>query len=286
MSRGTWNLGRDERDRLASLLARPKYELIPLKNVLDQAAHLPPDAIVSVTASPAKGMKATVDLAVTLAERGLQVIPHLSARLTKDQAELEWIVAEIRAAGITEAFVVGGDEVEAGEFPDGLSLLEAMDELGHPFESIGVPGYPEGHPFIPDVKLQDALESKSRYASSMTTQMCFDDAALRDWIVDQRDRGVELPVYLGIPGVAEVRKLFGIAARIGVGDSRRFLSANTGLLGKLVRPGGYAPDELLASLATAWTDPVANVAGLHIYTFNQVETTERWRKDFLTELGS
>lgn len=286
MNADAWNLTRGERERLASMLLRPKYELIPLKNVMDQISYLPEGAIVTVTASPAKGMKATVELAVVVADHGFEVIPHLSARLTKDQAELEWILSEIADTGITEAFVVGGDEEEAGAFPDGLSLLAAMEEIGHPFERIGVPGYPEGHPFISDELLQQALEAKTHYASSITTQMCFDDEALRDWIGGQRGLGIELPVYLGIPGVAEVRKLFGIAARIGVGDSRRFLSANMGLLGRLVRPGGYAPDELLASLAGTWTDPAAKVAGLHIYTFNQVETTERWRNQFLAELES
>lgn len=285
MNASSWNLTRAERERLASLLLRPKYELIPLKNVMDQIAHLPEDAIVTVTASPAKGMKATVELAIALTDRGFQVIPHLSARLTKDHQELEWILGEIGATDISEAFVVGGDEEEAGAFPDGLSLLEAMEDIGHPFERIGVPGYPEGHPFISDEALQQALEAKSRYSSSVTTQMCFDDEALSKWIGEQRGLGLELPVYLGIPGVAEVRKLFGIAARIGVGDSRRFLSANTGLLGRLVRPGGYAPDELLASLSSTWTDPAAKVAGVHIYTFNQVETTERWRAEFLAVLA-
>ena len=45
---------------LARILTSPTFELVPLKNALDQAAFLPAGATVSVTASPAKGIEATV----------------------------------------------------------------------------------------------------------------------------------------------------------------------------------------------------------------------------------
>lgn len=52
-----------------------------------------------------------------------------------------------------------------------------------------------------------------------------------------------------------------------------------------MRPGGYSPDALLTALAPLYADPNAAVEGFHIYTFNQAETTERWRKAFVAELG-
>ena len=52
----------------------------------------------------------------------------------------------------------------SGEFHDGLMLLRAIDELGHPFTEIGVPGYPEGHVDIPDARLLEVLLEKQRYA--------------------------------------------------------------------------------------------------------------------------
>ena len=90
---------------------------------------------------------------------------------------------------------------------------------------------------------------------------------------------------MGIPGVAELRKLIGISARIGVGDSLKFLTKNTSLVGKLVRPGGYSPDALLLGMAEAIANPSNRIQGFHIYTFNQVESTERWRKEMLDEIG-
>lgn len=286
MITGTADLTNEQRARLVRLLGRPTYEVIPLKKAMEAASGLPGGSTVSVTASPSQGMAATVELAVELAVHGFAVVPHFSAKMIKSQAELEWLVAQCGSAGISQALVVGGDVGDAGPFPDGLSLLQAMADMGHPFTRIGIPGYPDGHPFIPDHTMQQALHDKARFVAWVTTQMCFSDQALLTWVADQRRRGIDLPVVIGIPGVAEVRKLAGVAARIGVGDSKRFLSSNTGLIGRLVRPGGYAPDELLTALAPLYTDPVAGVAGFHIYTFNQVETTERWRRAFLEDLDA
>jgi methylenetetrahydrofolate reductase (NADPH) len=66
--------------------------------------------------------------------------------------------------------------------------------------------------------------------------------------------------------------------KIGVGDSMRFLSKHTSLAARLLRPGPYAPDTLVARLAPYLDDPYYNIGGLHINTFNQVESTETWRQ--------
>jgi len=102
-----------------------------------------------------------MELAAELAGEGFHVIPHLSARLTESLAELETVIDVSSTAGITEAFVVGGDSPVVGPFPDGLSLLEVLADLGHPFTRIGLPGYPDGHPDIPDDTLHQALVDKA-----------------------------------------------------------------------------------------------------------------------------
>jgi methylenetetrahydrofolate reductase (NADPH) len=273
------------RDAIVALLRAPKFELIPLKNVHDQSAFLPVGATVSVTASPAKGIEATIELCEQLKARGFAPVAHLSARMIRDRAHLGGLLARLAGAGIERAFVIGGDADGPGEFPDGLSLLRAMVELGHPFTEIGVPCYPQGHPDIPTERLLEALAAKQPYAAYMTTQMCFDPKAIGTFIAARRAAGITLPVHIGLPGVAELAKLAAISARIGVKDSRRFLSKNVRLVGQLVRPGGYRPDGLLESLAPVLADPAADVGDLHIYTFNQVETTEEWRHKYLATLG-
>ena len=266
------------------MLEHPKYELIPLKNVMAQAAFIPQGSTVTVTASPQKGMSATIDLALDLQQMGFEVIPHISARLTHDHEELRQILERLNTAEIHRAFVVGGDVDPSGEFFDGLSLLSAMDEIGHSLTEIGIPGYPEGHPTIDDDAIAKAMEDKSPYASYITSQMCFDSAAIKTWVNDLRSDGIGHGVYLGIPGVAELTKLISIALRIGVGASAKYLAKNKSLAGRLVRPGGYGPDRLLTDLAPLLADPVANIHGFHIYTFNRVETTEHWRHRMLEAL--
>lgn len=281
----TDQLNDQEITAIRRILESPKYELIPLKNVMEQSEFLPPGATVSVTASPTKGMKATIDLTLDLQRDGFEVIPHLSARLTSDRSELEEILDRLHNANITRAFVVGGDVQEPGEFFDGLALLSAMEEMGHGLTEIGIPGYPEGHHIVDDETIETAVEDKVPFASYITTQMCFTPDAISGWVRNLRHKGIGLGVYIGIPGVAELKKLLSLSVRIGVGASTRYLSHNKSLAGKLVRPGGYSPDDLVLGLAPLLADSSANVAGFHIYTFNAVETTEKWRKEMLEELG-
>jgi methylenetetrahydrofolate reductase (NADPH) len=281
----TADLQQTEIDAIRRLLNSPKYELIPLKNVMGQSEFLPEGATVSVTASPQKGMMATVDLSIELKARGFDAIPHLSARLTADRSELEQILSRLDDAGIHKAFVVGGDVEDHGEFFDGLALLTAMEEIGHSLTEIGVPGYPEGHHIVDVPTITTALEDKVPHASYITSQMCFVPDAINDWVRGLRDSGIGLGIYIGIPGVAELKRLLTISIRIGVGASAGFLSKNKSLAGKLVRPGGYSPDDLIVGLAPLLADTAANIAGFHVYTFNAVDTTEQWRHDMLTALG-
>jgi methylenetetrahydrofolate reductase (NADPH) len=273
-----------EAEAVRRVLTRPKYELIPLKNVLEQSEHLPEGAVVSVTASPQKGMGETVDLTLELQQRGFDAIPHISARLTKDRNELEQILRRLDDADIHKAFVVGGDAQDPGEFFDGLAVLTAMEQIGHGLTEIGIPGYPEGHHIVDEATITRALHDKLPFASYVTSQMCFVPEAIEKWVQGLRADGVGLGVYLGIPGVAELTKLISLSLRIGVGPSASFLSKNKSLAGKLVRPGGYSPDDLIVGLAPLLADPAANVSGFHVYTFNRVDSTERWRHDMLAAL--
>jgi methylenetetrahydrofolate reductase (NADPH) len=281
--------GLDEasRDALRGVLADPIFELLPLKNLADQVPHLPPGARVSVTASPAKGIDATVDWAARLQADGFRAIPHLSARMIASRAVLAGLMARARDAGLTHAFVVGGDADEPGAYLDGLSLLRAMTELGHPFTSIGCPAYPQGHPDIPDAALAQALRDKAPFVDHVTTQMDFDTDAIARWVRARRAEGFERDVVLGVPGVADPQKLLSIAARIGVKDARRFLVKNLRFVTGLARSGGfYKPTAFVEALAPLIADPAARVSGLHLYTFNAVEATEGWRRQMLATLGT
>lgn len=267
-----------DRAALDRALAGPTFEIIPLKNVREQAAALPRAATVSITASPGKGIEATVDLSIELERAGLHVIPHLSARMIRDRAHLSELLTRLADQGIDRAFVVGGDADEPGEFMDALSLIRAMADLGKLPSEIGIGCYPQGHPDIPDEALLQALHDKSPFAAYMATQLCFDPKATVAFIAARRAEGITLPVKLGIPGVAEIPKLLSISARIGVKDASKFILKNARFVGELIRSGGiYRPTHLVEQLAPLIADPAANVLGFHVYTFNNVPATIEWR---------
>jgi methylenetetrahydrofolate reductase (NADPH) len=271
----------DQRAALRRLVSAAKYELIPLDAILAKAEALPEGAAVTITASPSHGIEATFDLAEKLAARGHDVTPHLSAHMIRDRGHLQELLDRADAASITKAFVVGGDAKDKGEFHDGVMLLHAIDELGHPFVEIGVPSYPEGHPDIADDVLLAALKDKQKVATSMTTQMCFNPSALSAWLTRMRAAGITLPVHLGVPGVAELTKLMAISARIGVADSARYLKKNRSMVGHLMRGGSFGPDAFLEALAPTIVDRAAHVDALHVFTFNQVANTADWQRRML-----
>ena len=276
-----------ERAALAGVLADPIFELLPLKSIGEQVAHLPPGARVSVTASPNKGIDATLDWAIRLQADGFRAIPHLSARMIASRAVLAGLLERARDGGLSQAFVVGGDADEPGEYLDGLSLLRAMAELGHPFTTVGCPAYPQGHPDIPDAALAQALVDKAPYVAHVTTQMDFDTMAIARWIRARRGEGFATPVVLGVPGVADPQKLLSIAARIGVKDAKRFLVKNLRFVTGLARSGGfYKPTGFIEDLAPLIADPAARVTGLHLYTFNAVAATDEWRRAMLERLDT
>lgn len=257
---------------------------MPLKGALSVADHLPPGAEVSVTCSPALGIENTLDFSEELLRRGFYVVPHLSARLVRDEAHLEGILGRLSEAGVREVFVVGGDAKEPrGPYPGGLELLQAMRLLGHDFERIGVPAYPEGHPLVGEEVLTQALLAKQPFASYAVTQICFEPEPILLWLSRVRRAGLALPVYIGIPGVVDLKKLLGISLKIGIGASVGYLRKQHGWLGNLVLRGRYSPESLVRELAPHAGE--GGIEGFHINTFNAVEETESWRRRTLAASG-
>lgn len=267
----------ETRRAVGVLLDRPRFELVPLHGAVESARALPDGATVTVTSSPARGAEPTLALVEDLAARGYDAVPHLSARQLRDDNELSAVITRLDAAGIRDVFVVGGDATEpAGAFPHGLALLQAMDRLGHPFHRIGVPAYPEGHHVIPSDALWADLEAKQQFATYSVTQLCFDADAICRFAVDATARGIGLPIVVGMPGAVDFARLMRISLKVGVGDSLRFVRGNASVVRRLLRPGGYRPDALVRKLASRIRADQCRIAGLHLYTFNQVTPTIRW----------
>lgn len=272
--------------RVVAALRRASYEVLPIKGVEEAVAGLPREVRLTVTSSPALGIDRTVEVTGRLSAMGFRVTPHLAARSVAGDSHLAAIMARLADYGIREIFVIGGDrDHPLGEFPGAAALLDAIAAQGCTFDEIGVAGYPEPHPVISDDAMMAALLHKSRHATYMVSQLCFDPEVTRAWAQRMRDRGITLPVDVGIPGAVPVARLMRISARIGVGQSLRFLRSHRGLTGALLGHGGtYRPDRLLRQLEPAFTDTGSTIRGFHVYTFNEVARTEQWRRSRLSEL--
>jgi hypothetical protein len=89
---------------LADLLERPRFGVLPTAGAPEAVAeHLPPRRSVTVSASPRKGLAATLDTSLEIAGLDDDVVPHLAARMVTDRAHLAEIVARLREAGISHA---------------------------------------------------------------------------------------------------------------------------------------------------------------------------------------
>src|ERR1700693_1783132 len=268
---------------LMGFLNAPRYEVLPTDDIEGIVLeHVPPEVTLTITASPRRGMDATIKLAESLSKQGYKVVPHLSARLIRDASHLNEILAAVDEMGAHDVFVIAGDAREpAGQFPDSVALLEAMMQAGHTLRDVGVSGYPESHSFIDDDMTIQAMWDKRRIATHIVSNLCFDPRVVKKWVGRVRRRKVELPVHIGMAGVADPAKLLRISTRIGVVDSARFLRGHSNWFLRMMQPGGYDPERFVTALLPDLAAPDRKVAGLHVFTFNEIEPTERWRQGML-----
>jgi methylenetetrahydrofolate reductase (NADPH) len=274
-----------ERSALYDAIHGAFIEIFPAASVEAKLDVLEPDTVVTITCPPTRGIDEIADMAARLRSRGFRIVPHVAARSVRDEAHLRELVARFRAFGIRHLFVVGGDARDSvGPFTNAVELLRPLSELDHGIHKIGIAAHPEGFGGIDESTLFAALREKQPYAHYMVTQICFDPKDLSAWIVRARDAGIALPVRLGIPGVVNRSALVKTSARIGVGESLRFLTRNPRIASRFMSSSVYVPNELVSGLAKVHTDPAMRVAGYHIFSFNQVRESEAWRQAALNVL--
>lgn len=269
---------------LRSLLLDARLEVLPSGGIVDRVhEHVAPGRTITVTASPTQGLDATLEVTERLAQR-YHVVPHLAARMVP-RAGLPGLVSRLQEAGVTEVFVPGGDATGTVEtFEGALELLLALDDLGRPFEHVGITGYPESHPGIDDHVLVESMWAKREHATSIVSNMTFDHAMVGRWLKSVRDRGVTLPVHVGVPGPVDPGKLLQMATTIGAGDSIRFLRKQKNVFTRIALPG-FSSTTFVHKVAQLAADERLGICGLHIYTFNQVGRTESWRREQLDMLS-
>jgi|TARA_Y100000294_G_scaffold75122_1_gene70776 methylenetetrahydrofolate reductase (NADPH) len=271
--------------RIQEDLENAYMEIIPIPGIEERLGALQPNSHVAVTCSPTKGVDETIELSEKLIAQGFQVIPHIAAKCVSGEKHLETIVKRLDALSIESIFVPGGDRPEPiGEFNNAYDLLKALQKSGHNIKNIGIAAHPEGHPDVNEKILMEALEKKKDLADYIVTQMCFDANILGDWLVRINQQGVHLPVWVGLPGAIERGRLLRTSLRIGVGNSLRFLRKKSQVAAELMKSSIYNPDKLVTSISEYKDIANTNLAGYHIFCFNQIEITEKWRTETISKL--
>jgi methylenetetrahydrofolate reductase (NADPH) len=144
-----------------------------------------------------------------------------------------------------------------------------------------VSGYPDGHLFLSEDVLHDALHAKQAILQAagidgwVSTQMCFDANHIAQWIRAQRAFGLTLPVRLGLPGPIDRTKLLTMGMRVGVGQSLRYLQKNRSGLTKLMTGSNYNPSLMLSLLGDL---EALGIEGIHLFTFNQLDVCREWQR--------
>jgi methylenetetrahydrofolate reductase (NADPH) len=249
------------------------------------APRIAPETPVAITFLPGETMDARIAAAVEVRSLGFEPMPHLSARRITSRDELAAMVERSTAeAGVKRVFLVAGDPpVPVGPFADTMSLLRTGLFERNGIKAVGIAGHPDGHPAMDTEALWAALAEKRQeiadrgMASLIVTQFGFDADPFLAWLRELRDRGIDSPVRLGVPGPAGIKTLLRYAAHCGVGASASVMAKYGVSLTRLL--GAAGPDKLVDAFARG-IGPEHGAVRLHFYPFGGLSRTVEWIGDY------
>ena len=245
------------------------------------APLIPPETPIAIAYLPGEDLAGRVAAAVAVRELGFEPMPHFSARRIRSEDDFEgYLRAVVEQAGVRRCFVVAGDPPEpVGPYFDTSALLAtgAFERSG--IQAIGIGGHPDGHPNMTSEQCWAVLDKKVAditargMAPLIVTQFGFDSHAVLAWLAELRARGIDVPVRLGVPGPAGIKRLMTFAARCGVGAStavlRKYGISVTNLL------GSAGPDTLVDTFVRG-LGPEHGKVRLHFYPFGGLDKTLDW----------
>jgi methylenetetrahydrofolate reductase (NADH) len=251
-------------------------------DVADLADTAPKGTHVYVSAVSTHPARESIEAAIELRKAGFEPVPHLAVRNFATADELDGFLARMSGeAGVQRLLVIAGDRDEpAGDFHSSVEVIDGGALQRHGIVEIGIAGYPDGHPRIPQLDLDRALADKVRAAETtgvavhIVTQFCFDGAAVVRWLLRLRDFGIEHPVRVGLAGPSNFSTLLRYAKRCGVRASAQGLARQAGLVRQLFAMS--APDALVRALAQARAERHLGEIAPHFFSFGGLARTARW----------
>ena len=270
---------------MVRLLENARYEVLPTASVEEQVlANVATSTALTVTASPSKGLEATLELAERLTTHGYTAVPHLAARMVRDRAELTRDLRAADLAGDRQGLRARWRRGPARRVP--RRALDARGDQGarravlarrhhrlpgvapddqrRPHDPVDVGQAPLRHPRRQQPDLRPGAD---RHLGRADAQARHHDAAAARHPRPRRPHQ---------------------AAHDGDQDRRGGVDPvpgqEQGTFARLAAPGGFTGERFLEKVAPALSPPEMLVEGLHVFTFNQVAATEEWRRDLLAQL--
>lgn len=245
------------------------------------APSIPEATPIAVTFLPGETLEARLAAARAVRDLGFEPMPHFSARRLESEAEfrsmLERMVSE---AAVKRCFAIAGDPPESvGPYSETAELIQTGLFEANGIVAIGIAGHPQGHPNMTEEQCFEVLEKKCALIHErgmkplIVTQFGFDPDAFLQWLIDVRERGIDAPVRIGVPGPTNIKSLVKFAARCGVEASASVMSKYGVSLRKLVGVAG--PDKMVDAFATSLNEAHHPVR-LHFYPFGGLTRTVEW----------
>jgi methylenetetrahydrofolate reductase (NADPH) len=264
--------------RIAALMADFSVEATrPSDADIAALTALPRGTRVYISAVPHRAAEESISAAIRLRAAGLEPVPHVAVRNFGSVDALDDFLARLNGeAEVRRVLVVAGDRADHGPFRSAADAIDSGLFRRRGIRTLGIAGYPEGHPKIGNDALFKALAEKVAAAEAtgltveIVTQFCFDARAILDYVARLRAFGFEQPLRIGLVGPTSLAALLRYAGRCGVRASAQALARRSGMLRQMFAL--TVPDDLIRALADAAPAGVR----AHFFSFGGLPATARW----------
>ena len=238
-----------------------------------------PGAKTYLSMVPGRSADETIGHAVALRAAGLEPVPHLAVRNFTSVEAFDLVLTRLkREAAVDSVLIIAGDRSECGPLRCALDVIDSGLLRRRGIRTIGIAGYPQGHPRIGQDELQRALAAKIAAAEAtglnveIVTQFCFDAPAILSFIAQVRGYGFDHRMRIGLAGPTNLSSLMRYATRCGVRTSAHALARRSGLMRQVFAM--TTPDDLIRALADA--TPIGVTP--HFFSFGGIAATSRWAR--------
>ena len=234
-----------------------------------------------------------IQTAKRLQSEGFSVMPHFPARIIKNKSTLEeWIKKYQDEAGIDQALLIAGSVNNPhGVFENSMQLVETELFNKYNFKNLHFAGHPEGNKDIDydgsTNNVDEALLWKQKFNErtdieiALTTQFCFEADPVIKWANRMTEKGINIPIHIGVAGPAKLQTLIKFSIACGVGPSLKVLQKRAKDVKKLLLP--FEPNDFLETLAQHKKENSKfNITNIHFFPLGGINASADWIKNATT----